>query len=297
MIIRKISIARIGLFSWVLLLSACASIQSNISNGASFASAGIVYIDAIPAILDESFMLTVKANSQQLLMSRDVLTEDERMAQLEASDELLETRLELLHDLNTHALWLRSYFLSLKALTASENASGINNVAQDLVTQMGALRPAIAAMSIGGVQISGLMDPAINLAVGTHQNAALNNELKVRGNAIERELALQKAVMSILVDQMKDDAQLLNEIENKNPVFDEYVAAKKVSDKWRKKRVAAFKQTVELQSLESINKAADNLHGSWIAFVEKRDVAGTMELLIQDIEQVLSITRQFKEND
>lgn len=294
---RKISNVRIGLSTCILLLSACASIQSNISNGASFAAAGIAYIDAIPAILDESFMLTVKANSQQLLLSRDELTEDERLAQLEASDKLLEKRQELLRDLNTHALLLRSYFLSLKALTASENASGMKAVTQDLVTQMGALSPAIAAMSIGGVQISGLMGPAINLAVGTYQNAALNNELKMRGNAIERELALQKAVMSMLVDQMKDDAQFLIETENKNPVFEEYVAAKKVSAKWSNKRVAAFTQTVELQSLDSINKAADNLHDSWIAFVEKRDVAGTIDLLIQDIEQVLSITRRFKAND
>ena len=290
----KILIGRTALLALALVLSACATTQSNISNGTSFASAGIVYVDAIPSILDESFMLTVAANSHQLVLARNVLTEDERSDRLSASDELLEQRLVLLRNLNTHALLLRSYFLSLKALTASENASGINNAAQDVVTRMATLRPAIAKMSIGGAQIGNLIGPAVDMAVGAYQSAALNKELKARGAAIERELALQKAAMIALVDQMKDDAQLIIQIEVLNPVFMEFVSASSVSNSWSNKRIAAFRQTVELQSLDSINKAASNMHSTWIAFVEKRDVEGTLGLLIQDIEQMLSIARQFK---
>lgn len=288
-------VARTAVILWAVLLSACASTQSNISNGAGFASAGIAYVDATPAILDESFALTVATNSHQLIMARDPLTEEEREDALERMDDLLKQRLALHRDLKTHSLLLRSYFLSLKALTASDSASGIDAAAQDVVTRMNTLHPSIA--QAGGGKIQALISPAVNMAVGTFQNAALNKELKAHGDAIERELDLQKAAIEIIVEQMQDDAQLIIQIEQLNPIADEFVTASKVSDNWSDKRISAFKQTVKLQSLDDINKAASNLHSSWITFVEKRDSAGTLGLLVQDIEQMLSIARQFQSND
>ncbi len=289
--------ARTGPFLAILLLSACASIQSNISNGASFATAGITYIDAIPAVLDESFALTVEANSTQLLLSRAVLSEDERSDRLSASDELLEQRLSLLRNLNTHALMLRSYFIALRALTTADHASGITEATQNLVTNMAELRPGIAESNIAGVRISDLIGPVVNLVVGAYQNASLNAELKARGEAIERELALQKAATNALVDQMKDDAQLIVQVAQLNPIFEEFVSATKVSSSWSDKRVLAFKQTIKLQSLDNISKAANNLHASWITLVEKRDDASSLGLLIQDVEQMLDIARQFRANE
>ncbi len=294
--IRRVPIVFL-IFCSALIVSGCAANQARVEKGGNFATAGIAYVDGLPAVFDESFELSVAANTHQLLLGRDVLTEDDRERELAESDELLEERLSLLRDLRRHSLLLRSYFISLKALTSNDNATGINSAADGVIASLAKLRPGIEDKTIGDAKVSELIGPVVSLVVGAYQNSALKNELAARGPVIERELALQKEVINALVDDMTDNAQLIIQIEQLNPIFEEYVTAANVSAYWNNKRVAAYKQTVSLETYDDIKKAAANMHSAWTALVERRESEGSLNLLIEDIEQFLAVVRKFKSND
>ncbi len=278
----------------LVVFGGCAASQVRVSNGSTFAAAGISYIDALPTILDESFALTVAANTHQLLLSREDLSEEERGDALTNADGELEQRLALLQDIRQHSLLLRTYFISLQALLASENASGISSATQSVVDGLAELRPGIENATIGGASVAGLLDSGITLAVGVYQNAALQNEIGARGAAIERELALQKVLLGALADDMMDNAELIVLIEELNPIFEEFLTADGVSDSWNSKRVSAYKRSVQLESYDAIKKAAANMHSSWIALVENRSSDSSLNLLLQDIEQLLAVARLFE---
>ena len=159
------------------------------------------------------------------------------------------------------------------------------------------LRPGIEESTIGDVRIADLIEPGINLIVGAYQNAALQRELEARGEAIARELALQKEVITALTEEMIDNAGLIIEIEELNPIFDDYVSADRISDSWNDKRLSAYKRTVSLQSYDDIRRAAANMESTWVALVEKRDSEASISLLIEDIERFLAIARLFKASE
>jgi hypothetical protein len=290
-----------GVFTVVLaavlgttLISGCATTQARIDGGGNFATAGIVYVDALPAVFDESFRLSVEANTYQLLFDRDILTEAEREEALDNADVELTERLRLLRDLRRHSLLLRSYFLALQALMTNDSASGISSAADNVINRLDELRPGIAEARIGDADLSGVAETAANLVVGAYTNSALARELEKRGDLIERELALQQRLIDALVEDMMDNAQLIVQIKELNPVFEEYVTANRVSDSWSAKRVTAYKRTVELESYDDIRKAASTMHASWVALVEKRSTAESFDVLLQDVEQLLAVARLFK---
>jgi len=289
--------ARLLVLAVLSVLSACATSTVRVNNAATFASAGIAYVDAIPAVLDESFELSVTANSLTLSLARDDLPEDIRSSRLLDNDSLLEDRLKLLRDIKQHSLMLRSYFISLRALTSSENATGISTATSNLVGRLGELRPEIASATIGDASPQDLVGPAVNLAVGLFQNAALRAELEAHGEAIERELALQESVLNTLVQDMTANADLVIQIEDRNPVFEDFVTSGSLSATWNDRRIAAFRRTVELDSLADIQRAAANMHDTWMAFVENRADDGALNLLLQDIEQLLAAARLFRSDD
>ena len=293
--IRAVSVIVILLLT--ISFSGCATTQARIESGGNFATAGIAYVDALPAVFDESFRLAVEANTHQLLIDRDLLTEDERSEALSTSDELLTERLSLLRDLRSHSLLLRSYFLALQALMANDSATGISSAAGNVIKRLDELRPGIADANIGGANVSDLLAPAANLVVGSYTNAALTRELQARGSVIESELALQRELINALVEDMMDNAQLIVEIEELNPVFEEYVTANRVSDKWSDKRVSAYKRSVELESYDDIIKAASTMHASWIALVENRATEESFDLMLQDLEELLAVARLFKSKE
>jgi hypothetical protein len=297
----RIARALIAALLVALAVCGCATTQARVERGASFATAGIAYVDALPAVFDESFRLSVEANTHQLLLAREDLefdTEDEtremRAEALSTADELLTKRLQLLRNLQKHALLLREYFMALHALMANDAATGINSSVQNVINSLNELRPGIADASIGDASVSDLLGPATSLAVGVYTNAALTNELRERGAVIERELALQEELLNALVEDMQHNAETIVLIEELNPVFTEFVEASRISDSWNDRRVAAYKRTVSLSSYDDIRKAAATMHASWVALVENRGTEEAFDLLLRDVDEMLAVARLFK---
>ena len=209
-------------FVFTLVISGC-SAGRTIESAGRFATAGIAYTDSIPAVIDESFELAVMANSLTLSQTRENRPGKlERANLLAQHDEELEVRLALLRDLKRHAKLLRSYFIALRSITQTDAAAGITEATQSLVDRMTELRPEIAEASVGGISISDLIAPAVELAVGAYQGAVLESELEERGPVIERELELQRAVLKAISEQMISDRDLQLQVEERNPLVIEF---------------------------------------------------------------------------
>jgi len=277
----------------VAALSACSAVDK-VDKADNLASAGIAFADSVPAFIDESFVLTVTANSLVLKQARDDLTEKVRIGRLQENDQLLIERLRILRDLKRHALLLRSYFVALKAITWTDAASGITDETKNVVARLGELSPAIKGASIDGAPISDFIEPGVKLIVAVYQNAVLRRELDERGEAIERELALQQAALSAIRDQMIADSDVQVEIEIRNPIFEAFVGSGSLPGNWNNQRVAAFKKSIEFESYNIAAKAAGDLRKNWMAFAENRLDETVLLLLVQDVEALVQLAAKIK---
>ncbi len=271
----------------------CASSQ-RIENAGRVADAGVAFADSVPAVIDESFALSVTANSLGLADSRPELTEDERSQRLQTNDALLIQRLEILRGLKRHAQLLRSYFVALGALVQSDATTGISNATQNIVKRLSDVGLDLSKKELAGVPIADFIQPAVEFGVATYQNVALTRELKERGHIIERELELQRAALGIIGDQMMSDKDAQLEHDVRAPLFMEYVAGTSLPGNWNDRRIAAFRQTIDLQSLNAAAAAADNLHQSWIAFAENRLDEGSLLRLLRDVEEFAALADKLK---
>lgn len=277
-----------------LFLSACASVQT-VEYADKIADAGIAYADTLPQLYDESFVIKVTANTLYLDQQRTDLPTSSREQFLTASNNKLTARLAILRDFKRHASLLRSYFLGIKSITQSDAATGLLDSTKDVVEKLSELRRTkLGKQSLDGKKIEERMVPIMKLVVAVHKNNVLNKELKARAPAIERELALQKAVLTVLKEQMMADKDLQVEIEERNPLVFQYIANKPLPRNWNDRRIAMFRHTIEIESLGIAEKAADNLHQSWVAFAERRVDESRLSLLTQDIKAFVDLMKDIK---
>jgi len=287
---RRFTLAAVAL----LALAACSN--QRIENAGRLATAGVTFADSVPTVIDESFVLAVTADSLTIAKARENLPQADRLQTLKTADDALNDRLAILLDLKRHAQLLRSYFVALGALAQSDAAAGITGSTQNIVTRLSDLGLKIGDEKIGPAKVSDLIEPAVNFAVAAYQNIALRREIEEHGHAIERELALQKAVLAALTDQMMADKALQIRVENRNPLVLEYAGDGALPSDWNKRRIAAFRQTISLESLDAAVKAADNLHQSWIAFVEDRLDDASFLRLLKDVDDLLTEAEKLRAN-
>src|SRR5207247_306798 len=97
-----------------------------------------------------------------------------------------------------HARLLQSYFETLAALADPKAPATLGTAAQGVFDSIGGLSPAIKSASLGGVKIGDHIPQARSFAVQVFKAKALENELKARSKAIERELALPEAAFTVI---------------------------------------------------------------------------------------------------
>lgn len=274
--------------AFVLIVAACAPAHTT-ETADRLADAGIVYTDAVPSVIDESFQLAVSVDSLQLQLAKPDIDRASRAARLKESDRLLEARLKILRDLKRHVALLRSYFAALKSLSESDAAPGLVGTTKGLIDRMAELRPAIADASFAGRPVKSLVGPAITLAVGAYQSAALRDELSAHGAAIERELDLERAALGAIGQQMTADLDILVQIRERNPIAEAYLRDGPLPSDWSARRAAAFQTTVRSDNLDAARKAAAALHDSWVALVEGRLGEGGVALLLRDVASLKTL--------
>jgi hypothetical protein len=275
-----------------LTLAACGS--ARVSQFDSFAAAGVKFSEALPAVYDQSFEASVKSDSFVLLEARAKLPQADRARNLDTSNENLRARLAILTDLKTHSATLKAYFVALKALASSDEASGITQATKDLTATLGKLDSDITKKSIGKLPINEFIGQAVPIVVAQYKSSALNAELKERAGAIERELNLQEASLAALSKTMKSDLGVEWDIRDRDEIDIPFIKAPNLPSDWNEKRLQAFRRKLELGTVDAAASAARNLRLSYIALVENRLDESAMSLLVSDLNKLVTLLEGVK---
>ena len=243
------------------------------------AKAGIAYADRMPPLLNRAFELTVGVDSRALVEARRALPEDERRRMLDEFDAAMAGRLQEYAAAKRHNAILRSYFVALRTLLEPDGPKGIGNAAKRLTAALGKLSPGLKKARMGDVSVRGLIEPAASIAVASFRSEALRRELEARGQAIERELALQEALVTALARQIRADREVLSARFRNDEVLKPYVSAARLPKTWPARRFRSLRDTADVEAARAAEQAIRSLRNAYVEALEGRlDAARAAEL-------------------
>ena len=243
------------------------------------ARAGIAYADKIPPLLDRAFTLAVGVDSGALVEARRDLPEDRRRQMLDDFDAAMAGRLAEYAAAKRHNALLRSYFVALRTLLEPDGPKGIGNAARRLTAELGRLSPRLKKARMGDVSVSGLIEPAASITVASFRSGALRRELEARGQAIERELALQEALVTALARQIRADREVLSVRFRNDEVLEPYVSAARLPRTWPARRLRSLRDTDDVEAARAAEQAIRSLRNAYVEALEGRlDAARAAEL-------------------
>src|SRR5262245_850071 len=274
-----------------LAAGGCAS--ARLTQFHAFAEAGSAYVKASQVVLDEAGTAAIDADSVIVLKAREALERKERGPQIIEHDKQLRIRLLLLKQIGRHGRLLEAYFEALRALADSDAPETAGLAAQGVFDSIAKLSPTIQDASIGSVAIRPLIPPATSFVVRHLKVKALENELKARSEAIERELALQEGVLTAVASTLETD--LVAKLENEETeLVGLYRGDGILSDAWVERRRRVLQARVASQSAGRAAEAAAQLRSSFVALVEHRLTEPSIQQILTSINSVLDLIDQIR---
>jgi hypothetical protein len=256
----------------------------------SFADAGTVYSDAVSTLAQQSGEVAIDADSQILMKARRGLSSKERGEAIIEHNKLLKERLRILGMVRRHAQLLKSYFVSLAALANSDAPSGIGMSAEGVVNALGGLNKDIREARVGNEPVANFVKGAATIVVAQFQNAALERELKLHSNAIEREIDLQQAAFEAIAAQMHTDLEIVLNRQESVEVVDPFRNPKAdLSADWVTRRRAILMASVSSGAVDAAADAARSFKSSFVALVENRFSSVDYQALIKDVGEIVAL--------
>ncbi len=272
-----------------LLLSACTT-TARVGGFREFADAGVAYVDAADAFLEEAGDAAIDADSHVLMVARERLPDSsERAKHLVDSNGLLRDRLGLLSDLRLHGHLLRAYFLALAALADGDGSTGIGAATEEIVTSLGALDERIKRAKVGDRAVGDFTGAVVEIAVAAFRSAALERELKSHASVIERELDLQQAAMRAIGEQMRTDLEIVLAGLETTEIVRPFRGTRQLPRRWPTSRREILKAAASVESADAAADAAAGLKISFVKLVEDRLGISDLQALIDDIDRVLDL--------
>ena len=270
------------------LMSAGCAVSTDTVRLDEVARAGIAYADKIPPLLDQAFELAVGVDSGALVEARRALPEDERRRMLDEFDAAMARRLEEHAAAKRHNTLLGSYFVALRTLLEPDGSRGIGNAARRLTAELGKLSPRLKKARMGDVSVGGLVEPAAGIVVASFKSGALRRELEARGQAIERELALQEALVTALARQIRADREVLSARFRNDEVLKPYVSAARLPRTWPARRLRSLREPAGVGAARAAEQAIRSLRKAYVAAMEGRldavraaELAATVEGFVE----------------
>ena len=234
------------------------------------ARAGVAYADKVPPLLERAFELAAAVDSGALVEARAGLSAEQRRGMLGAFDAVMAERLEDYAAAKRHNDLLRSYFVALRTVIGSGGPKTTGDAAKRLTTELGKLSPRLRNVQMGDVSVSGLIEPAAGIAVASFKSAVLRREIEARGETIERELALQEALVTVLAQQVRADAEVLSERFRDDEVVEPYVSAARLPKTWPARRLRSLRGAGEVEAARAAEQAIRSLRQAYVAALEGR---------------------------
>ena len=275
-----------------LVAAGCAA-TTDTSRLDAVAKAGIAYTEKLPALLDRSFELAAAVDSGALVEARDALSEPQRRQMLEELDAVLRQRLPDYVAAKRHSDLLRSYFLALETLLEPDGPKGIGDAAKRLTAEFGKLSPRVRKARIGDVSVSGLIEPAAAVAVASFKSAVVRGELEARGAAIERELAVQEALLTALSRQVRADGAVRSARFHRDEVVEPYVSGGRLPRLWAGRRLRSLRGSGDAEAAQAAERAARSLRKAFVEamagrldHVQAAELATTVEGFVELVSRL-----------
>ena len=237
---------------------------------AAVADAGIAYADKVPPLLERAYELAAAVDSAALVVARNGLSAEQRRDRLREFDVAMTERLKEYVAAERHNELLRSYFLALRIVLKPDGPKEIGAAAKRLTAALGKLSPRLKKARMGDVSVSGLIEPAAHIAVASFRSAALRRELEARGATIERELAVQQALVSALARQVRADQEVLSARFRDDEVVEPYVSAARLPRTWPARRLRSLRGAGDVEAARAAEQAIRSLRQAYVAALEGR---------------------------
>ena len=279
---------RLALALVSLLLTGCATRLAHFQN---FSQAGMAYTAASRVALRDAGSEAIDNDTTLLLMARAPLDEEARRAELRKRNELLRERLRILAELERHSTVLESYFQALFALADEKTAKAAGEAAKKLSAELTKASGSFKAASIGGVSIASKLPAVVKLAVRGMRIKALETELNLRAETIEREIALQEAAFAVVNQIAQTDRKLWLAAMQTNEVALPFARAGELPQNWAERRKLALTLQNRVASADAAVKAAAKLREAFIVLVQSRDATPELATLIAEVRMFAAEVR------
>jgi hypothetical protein len=265
-----------------LLLNGCASRQAN--RFEAFAKAGGVYADAMESLTEQAGAVAIDTDSDILLAIREPLIRQERQQHYQAHTEAIKSLLAQLKEIDRHASLLKSYFVLLARLAGSDQPRQVAQDARQLVDSLVGVGAVIdkgwSGKSIGGTYL----DTGTSFIVGELRQKALEEELRLHGPVIVRELELQLSALKALSIQMRSDTSVTAGIREHTMLMKPYASGAPVPPEWKRTRQDALNGKSPSTALDAATRSATMLRESFIALAEGRLAPKEIDALLAAID-------------
>ena len=133
---------------------------------------------------------------------------------------------------------------------------------------------------MGDVSVGGLVEPATAIVVASFKYAALRREFEARGATIERELALQEALVIALAGQVRADWEVVSARFRNDEVLEPYVSAGRLPKTWPARRLRSLREPAGVEAARATEQAIRSLRKAYVAAMEGRlDAVRAAELV------------------
>jgi len=264
-----------------MLLNGCASRQA--TRFEAFAKAGGEYADAMESLTGQSASLAIDTDSDILLTIREPLSRQERQQQYHAHTEALKSLLAQLKELDRHAALLKNYFVLLSRMAGSDQPRQVGRDAQQLVDSMVGVGAGIGKGSFDISNGGQYVGTASSFIVGELRQRALEEELRLHGPVIVRELELQLSALRSLDLQMRSDSSVSAGIREYAMLMKPYASGTLIPMEWKRTRQEALNGRSTLTAIDAATRSAIRLRESFIALAEGRLARKEIDGLLAEI--------------
>lgn len=277
----------------LFLAGGCAT--TRVDHFRQFSEAGESYSRAIVLLSEEAAAAAIDADSEILLKDRDLLSEEERREIYQERTAALEELLDEIRLLRRHTILLRNYFTALERLADSEVPEMVVRRTSGIVSELEDMYSRMRQVAIGEVKAADFIGEGEELAVAHFKDRILSRELRENASLIERQLALQKAVLTALSVELEADLQVITKAKAYREVASPYIQNRRLPARWRKQRRQVLSTYVMLAAVDNAVIAADKMHESFIALTEKRIRVEDWPEIFAEIDQILDLVEIYEE--
>jgi len=275
-----------------IVTSACAA---RITQFGDFAQAGLRYVKASEAVIDDAGVASIRANNVTLVKNRPAIPPENRLAEINTHNDLLKERLVILQDIRRHGRLLQRYFQALADLAGSDAPQAAAAAADGAFASLSKLSPGIKTAKVGAASVGNLIPAVTKPIVASFKVRALERELELRSEAIANEIALQEAAFTAIGQGLVTDLQVQMNTFETEQVNNPFAADGVLPGNWVGNREQLLKMTGTVASAGAAAAAARNLRASFESLVNNRFDRAALDSLLLDINAMLDIATKIAE--